>query len=141
MSWLTQSSKNLEMAVGTLIAERPLPNFLPQVERRLVRDLGPRAVHRAAASPTWLSLSDNSIGIEGAAALLDALSAEQRGGPLVFLDLRENGDLSELLRNEVLAAANAQGILAAYRRSTAKNGILRWGEFWLCQEHSQEKAQ
>ena len=81
---------------------------------------GTKAIAALLPGLTSLDLRGNNIGTEGAAALLDALSAEQRGSPLVFLDLTQNGGLCGLLPNEVLMTQYAPRILAAYRRSTAK---------------------
>ena len=96
-----------------------------------IGDEGARGIAASLTGLTWLYLWKNSIGVEGAKALLDVWSSEQRRGRLVHLDLRENGDLSELLWNEVLAGGYAPGILAAYRWLTVKDSVLRGGEFWL----------
>jgi hypothetical protein len=75
---------------------------------------GAKAIAASLRGLTSLDLRGNNIGAEGARALLDAWS-ERKGGQLRELDLRENGDISGLLPNEVLETSDAQAILAAYR--------------------------
>ena len=63
-----------------------------------------------------LSLSSNRIGEAGARAILDAWANPATSDRRRLLDLRNNGDLSELLPAEVLAQTDAQVIIAAWRQ-------------------------
>ena len=76
---------------------------------------GARAL-ASLTSLTSLNLGTNGIGAEGARALLDAWVESPTAKRLLFLDLRENGDLSSVLPAEALDTTNAQAILTAYRR-------------------------
>ena len=71
----------------------------------------------ALAGLTSLDLRGNGIGADGAKAILDTWSKRADTKRLRSLDLRENGDLSTLLPDEVLAnRSDPRAILAAYRR-------------------------
>jgi internalin A len=80
--------------------------------------IGADGAHALAslASLSSLDLRDNQIGADGASALLDAWCDHPRSATLQRLDLRNNGDMTSMLPPELLDSADAQPILAAYRR-------------------------
>ena len=81
-----------------------------------IGDGGARAIAQLD-SLVSLNLRGNTIGVDGALAILSAWEKRSETHHLVSLDLQENGDLSELLPEEVLSRAHdPQAILAAYRR-------------------------
>ncbi len=67
-------------------------------------------------SLTSLNLNYSGIRADGARALLEAWVEAPTADRLQFLDLRDNGDLTALLPQEVIDSRDAQAILAAYRR-------------------------
>ncbi|MGI9492344.1 MAG: hypothetical protein ACR2QF_08105, partial [Geminicoccaceae bacterium] len=67
-----------------------------------IGDDGARAI-AGIKGLTTLDLSGNQIGADGARAILDAWSRRVETERLRRLDLRNNGDLSALLPEEVLA--------------------------------------
>ena len=79
---------------------------------------GAQAIAASLTGLTSLSLRGNSIGADGVRAVFDG-SASRDSGRTPRLDLRGNGELSDLLPKEVLESADAQAILAAYRRFSA----------------------
>jgi GTPase SAR1 family protein/Leucine-rich repeat (LRR) protein len=83
-----------------------------------IGDAGAKAIAAKLTGLTWLDFSGNDIGVEGARAILDSWSARSDSLRLQSLELRGNGDLSTLLPKEALETADAQTILAAYRRFT-----------------------
>jgi len=85
------------------------------VSSNQIGDAGARELAKLS-SLTYLSVSHNQIGEAGARAILDAWSQPQHSQSRQWLDLRNNGDLSTLLPAEALETADAQAILAAYRR-------------------------
>ena len=91
-----------------------------------IGDEGARAL-ASLSNLTSLNLGDNGIGDEGARALLEAWVDRPAAKNLTTLSLRNNGDLSSVLPDEALNTADAQAILAAYRRyrTAAKQEKLR----------------
>ena len=82
-----------------------------------IGDDGAKAIAASLKNLTSLDLSDNSIGDDGAKAILDAAVARPQSHRFRFLWLQENGDLSALVPDEVLAHPDdPEAILAAYRR-------------------------
>ena len=80
---------------------------------------------RALASLTGLkslALTVNHIGVEGACTLLDAWCRRPEQVSIQYLDLQGNGDLSGVLPAEAIETADAQAILAAYRRFLLDTG-------------------
>ncbi len=83
---------------------------------------------RALASLTGLkslALTVNHIGVEGACTLLDAWCRRPEQVSIQYLDLQGNGDLSGVLPAEAIETADAQAILAAYRRVLEDTGGRR----------------
>ena len=81
-----------------------------------IGDDGARAIAVLTGLHT-LQIGINNIGDDGARAILDVWSKRAETEHLRLLDLRENGDLSALVPEEVLAnPGDPNAILAAYRR-------------------------
>lgn len=70
-----------------------------------------------------LDLAVNIIGADGARAILNAWADPATAGRRQLLDLRENGDLSELLPPEVLQQVDAQVIIAAWRQRKEQEAL------------------
>jgi internalin A len=106
------------------IAERITGLTFLSLDWNDIGDVGARAIAERLKGLTSLGLEANSIGEAGARALLDALSIPTRHRVIHTLNLKNNR--IENLPKEVLDTADAQAILAAWRRfnQSQKRGEL-----------------